>query len=98
MRIYHLVNYFFFLNLFLLLTRSIVKDLNNALFKLILDEIHEKIKRVQLSQNDVSSEKINESLITQNNALQMIFDLKFVNILFDSSPKDETTIVKKWFF
>ena len=92
------MNYFFFLNLFLLLTRSIVKDLNNALFKLILDEIHEKIKRVQLSQNDVSSEKINESLITQNNALQMIFDLKFVNILFDSSPKDETTIVKKWFF
>ena len=92
------MNYFFFLNLFLLLTRSIVKDLNNALFKLILDEIHEKIKRVQLSQNDVSSEKINESLITQNNALQMIFDLKFVNILFDSSPKDETTIVKKCFF
>jgi hypothetical protein len=82
--------------------RSIIKDLNNALFKLILDEFHEKIKRVkefyQLKDSDKSNEQTNESLITQNNALQMIFDLKFLNILFDSSTKDDATAVNFKFF
>jgi hypothetical protein len=64
---------------------------------LILDEFHEKIKRVkefyQLKDFDKSNKQTNESLITQNNALQMIFDLKFLNILFDSSTKDDATAV-----
>ncbi len=69
---------------------------------MILDEFHEKIKRVkefyQLKDSDKSNEQTNESLITQNNALQMIFDLKFLNILFDSSTKDDATAVNFKFF
>ena len=64
---------------------------------MILDEFHEKIKRVKefhlLKDSHKSIEETTESLITQNNALQMIFDLKFLNILFDSSSKDDTTAV-----
>jgi hypothetical protein len=58
------------------------------LFKLILEAFHEKILRIkefQLKrQQQDDNEEHYESLITQNNALQMIFDLKFLNILFDA--------------
>lgn len=84
--------------------RSISKELNFALFKLIINSFKKKIsivkelkKHKELNSNEVNNESYvngenllqNDIIITQNNALQMIFDLKYLNLLFEL--KDDTT-------
>ena len=45
--------------------------------------------------NKYNTSEQHETSITQNNALQMIFDLKFLNVLFESTTKDDASSVRR---